>query len=186
MRHLIQVLAALPLLGLAACGGAQLSSREASAPITASTDGGMTQPSSRNESTSASLPLPDEMSAARPSSKVGVPVDVRYQLQSAVVRDQSTTLQLAFIPRVAGQNLRVELLPSDSVTIESGGAPFAQQKTDAAGIYRRSLVVTPRTDGPREMRVLVSMEVEGGRYFGVFYVPVSSEPVQSKPARKNR
>jgi len=120
------------------------------------------------------LPL-DQMSIAHVASKVTVPVEVRYQLAGTPVQDQPITLQLAFIPRVAGQNLRVQFPPSDTVTIESGGIGIIQQKADAASVYRRSLLVTPRKGDAGTLRVLVSMDVERGRYFGVFYIPVGTD-----------
>jgi hypothetical protein len=60
------------------------------------------------------------------------------------------------------------------VTIASGAATFAQQKADPEGVVRRSLVVTPRTD-QGEVRVLVSMDVEGTRTFGVFTIPLHAQ-----------
>jgi hypothetical protein len=115
------------------------------------------------------------MSPARPSGKVGVPVDVRYELTGALSQDQPTTLRLAFIPRVAGQNLRVEFPPSNSVTIESHETALLQQKAETAGVYRRNLVITPRSSVGTEVRVLVSMDVEGGRYFGIFTIPLGEK-----------
>lgn len=115
---------------------------------------------------------PDQMLQAQVSSKVSVPVDVRYELIGTLMQGQPSTLRLAFTPRVAGQNLRVEFPASDSLTIESGETALLQQKAESASIYRRTLVVTPRSSAAREVRVLVSMDVEGGRYFGIFTVPL--------------
>jgi hypothetical protein len=128
-------------------------------------------------------PSIEQMSLATPIGKVSVPVDVRYQPSGPPLRDQPMTLQLAFVPRVAGQNLRVEFPPSDSVTIESGIAGVVQQKADAASAYRRNIVVTPRQSDGGEVRVLVSMDVEGGRYFGIYTVALGGEPAHES-ARK--
>jgi hypothetical protein len=49
---------------------------------------------------------------------------------------------------------------------------MTQQKADAAAVYRRNLTVTRRKAGPSEIRILVSMDVGAGRYFGVFTIPV--------------
>ena len=78
MKHkcLAAVGAFLPVL-LAACGG--------SAPVS--------QPAE---------PSIEQMSLATPIGKVSVPVDVRYQASGSPLRDQPMTLQLAFVPRVAG------------------------------------------------------------------------------------
>ena len=61
-----------------------------------------------------------------------------------------------------------------SVTIESGGAAFAQQKAEVDGVVRRSLIVTPRAERGT-VRVLVSMDIEGTRSFGVFSIPIHLE-----------
>ena len=171
-RTLLAIVAVLPYVGLAACGGTQPHSRDASAEH------------STVASAAAGEPSLDQMSVARSASKAGVPVEVRYQLSSTAVPDQPTTLQLAFTPRVAGENLRVEFLPSDSVTIDSSSAPFVQPKTDATGVYRRSLIVTRRTAAQSEMRVLVSMDVGGGRHFGIFTVPVDGAPADRTAVKK--
>jgi hypothetical protein len=122
------------------------------------------------QSQSSPPPL-EQMQLAQRSGKVSVPVDVRYQLRAAATRDQPVGLELAFVARVSGQNLKVEFPHAESVTIESGGGLIAQQKAEAKGVVRRSLIVTPRSERA-DIRVLVSMDVEGGRYFGVFTIPV--------------
>jgi len=125
------------------------------------------------QSQSAPPPL-EQMKLAERSGKVSVPVDVRYTLRAAPTRDQPVELELAFVARVAGNNLKVEFPRAEAVSIDSGGASFAQQKAESQGVVRRSLLVTPR--GERgEVRVLVSMDVEGGRYFGVFSIPIHVE-----------
>ena len=57
------------------------------------------------------------------------------------------------------------------MTIDSGGATFAQQKAEVDGVVRRSLIVTPRAEHGA-VRVLVSMDVEGTRSFGIFSIPI--------------
>lgn len=173
-RLFLAAFAVLSCAGFAACAGTQLHSP-------------------RSDGASAVLPGEpplDQMSVARLVGKMGVPVEVRYRLADTAVADQPTTLQLAFTPHVAGENLRVEFLSSGSVSIESGSEPFARQKTDAAGVYRHSLVVTKRRSTQAgvqgEMRVLVSMDVEGGRYFGIFAVPLGEGAPAAKSAVKQQ
>jgi hypothetical protein len=122
------------------------------------------------QSQSAPPPL-EQMQLAHRSSKVSVPVDVRYQLRAAATRDQPVGLDLAFVARVPGQNLKVEFPQAEAVTIDLGSAPLMHQKAEENGVVRRSLIVTPRSE-QGEVRVIVSMDVEGGRYFGVFTIPV--------------
>ena len=46
------------------------------------------------------------------------------------------------------------------------------QKADAKSVHRHNLVVTPTRGDRGEVRALVSMNVEGGRYAGIFVIPV--------------
>jgi hypothetical protein len=119
-------------------------------------------------------PAIEQMTLAQPSAKASVPVDVRYQLRAAPTRDQPVGLELAFVARIPGHNLKVQFPRAEAVTIDSGGAPFAQQKADADGVVRRSLIVTPRAERGT-VRVLVSMDIEGTRSFGVFSIPIHLE-----------
>lgn len=123
----------------------------------------------------AAVPDLAHMALAAPvGGKIGVPVDVHYQLQGVAAKNQPATLQLAFVPRVAGSNLQVEFPASPTVAIENGAAAFSIGKADATGVYRRSLLVTPRAADAGEVRAIVSMEVDGGRYAGIFNIPVGS------------
>lgn len=121
--------------------------------------------------------------AEQVGGKIGVPVDVRYQLQGIAAQDQPAILQLAFVPRVAGTNLRVEFPAAAAVSIDEGSTPLAIAKADAAGSYRRSLLVTPRAGDAAEVRAIVAMDVNGGRYFGVFTIPVSPAQAQKQPGK---
>jgi hypothetical protein len=129
----------------------------------------------------AEEPSVDRMLSARRSSRANVPVDVRYLFAAAPATDQSATLQLAFIPRVAGQNLRVEFPASSTVTVNpvSQAPALVVEKAEAQGIYRHALTVTPRTLAT-EIRVLVSLDVAGGRYFGIFLIPLSDTPPKTQ------
>lgn len=119
----------------------------------------------------------DQMESARVMGKVSVPIDVRYRLGGLAVRDQPMPLELAFVSRVAGTNLKIEFPQSESVTVESGKLTFAEQKAGSEHALRRSLLVTPRQTEGNEVRVLVSMDIRGGRYFGVFSIPMDREGV---------
>lgn len=131
-------------------------------------------------------PAIETMSKAQASSKISVPADVRYQLSGRALQDQPMTVQIAVVPRVAGQNLRVEFPDSPGVSVESGGGASVEQKVEAAGVYRRSLNLTPRTATGAAMRVLVSMDVDGGRYFGIFSVPLSDDAVEKGEPVRNQ
>lgn len=115
--------------------------------------------------------------------KISVPVEVRYRLQGVAAKNQPATLQLAFVPRIAGTNLRVEFPAAQSASIDTGGMPLAVAKADTAGAYRRNLLITPRSGDSAEVRVIVSMEVNGGRYFGIFTIPVGAAQAQKPPVK---
>jgi len=119
-------------------------------------------------------PALEQMKLAQPSAKASVPVDVRYQLRAAPTRDQPVALELAFVARVPGRNLKLQFPPAESVTIEAGGTTYVQQKAAPDGVVRRSLTVTPRAERGA-VRVLVSMDIEGTRSFGVFSIPIQLE-----------
>lgn len=161
------VLSLLAALAMVACGGMRSQAEEATA--SSEKDAQRTP----TDAVTAAESAPEQMSLARQVGKLGVPVEVRYQFDTTPVRDQPMTVRLALIPRVTGQNLRIEFPPADSVTVESADVR-AREKVNAAGVYRQSVVVTPRTADAAEMRVLVSMDVEGGRYFGIFSVPLGA------------
>lgn len=168
-RKSLSAVALLLALAAAACGSTQSQSKAVAATPTATS----TADAERDQTLPAvAEPAPEQMLLARQVGKLGVPVEVRYQFDVAPVRDQPMSVRLAFIPRVAGQNLRIEFPPAESVTVESADVR-AREKVNAADVYRQSVVVTPRTEDAAEIRVLVSMDVEGGRYFGIFSVPVS-------------
>jgi hypothetical protein len=167
-RTLLAAFAALPLTACAAASSP--------GPATAAAQ----------ETAMAAEPAVDSMALARPTSKISVPADVRYQLSSAALKDQPLTVAIAVVPRVAGENLRIEFPPSDSVVLESGASASVQEKATAAGVYRRSLIVTPRSSERAEVRVLVSMDVEGGRYFGVFSIPLGTETIQKDAPVRNQ
>jgi hypothetical protein len=114
----------------------------------------------------------DQMESARAMGKLSVPIDVRYRLAGVVIRDQPMPLELALVARVAGTNLKIEFPQSKSVLVESGQLTFAEQKAGAEHALRRNLRVTPRQDAANEVRVLVSMDIGGGRYFGVYTIPM--------------
>ncbi|HEY8508266.1 MAG TPA: hypothetical protein VIL32_07920 [Steroidobacteraceae bacterium] len=131
-------------------------------------------------------PVPDlaSMQLAVPSSKVGVPVEVRYQVVGTPARNQPATLHLAFVPQVPGKGLKVEFPPSRDVAIETGGSTMTVQKATPEDVYRKNLLVTPLAGDAAQVRAMVWMEVEGGRiYFSIFQIPVGT-PASGAEVRK--
>jgi len=117
----------------------------------------------------------ERMSIARGvSEKISAPIDVRYEFESSPDVDRPATLHLAIVPRVSGQDLRVEFPSAKDIHLEGVATPLTAQKAEASGALRRSLVVTPLSAAARELRVVVSMNAGGGRYFGVYVIPLGA------------
>lgn len=117
-------------------------------------------------------PAVGSMRVAKAIGKMGAPVEVRYEPTGNTVRGQPTTLKLAFVPQVAGSDLSVEFPASEAVSIDSAVSRMAVPKAERDTVYRRTLIVTPRLGDTADLRVIVWLEAEGGRYFSIFTVPV--------------
>lgn len=127
------------------------------------------------------------MTAVLPvNQKIGAPVDVYYRHMNKAAGANDPTLQLAFVPRMAGK-LRVELLPDRNVTIAYGAAPLALQKAAAAGVYNRMLSVRRGGSAPASIRALVSIEMGDTRFFSVYAIPadvMSADAARQKSGGK--
>lgn len=129
----------------------------------------------------AALVGPDleSMQVARPSAKLSVPVDLRYQFDSEPLPGQPAMLHLAAVPRVAGSNLKVSIKQAEGVQFGTAG-PLRVQKATPAGVYRQQLSVTRATAGPQNLRVLVTMDMGEGVAFGYYSIPFSSGKTAQK------
>lgn len=110
------------------------------------------------------------MKLATASSKLGVPVDLRYRFDGEVRPGQPVTLHLAAVPRVAGSNLAVSIKEDAGIRTDKA-LTLNAQKAGAATAYREQLSVTRLAGGPPELRVLVTMDLPEGSAFGYFGVP---------------
>jgi hypothetical protein len=135
-------------------------------------------PAARTEPDLAAM----KTAVARPDSKMGVPVDLRYQFDGEVEVGRPVTLHLAAVPQVNGSNLSVGL--KEDAGLQATVAPINVQKASASTAYRQQLSLTRLAGGPAELRVLVTMEVDGGSTFAFFSVPLTaSEPSPRKGTR---
>ena len=121
----------------------------------------------------------DSMQVARPNAKLSVPVDLRFQFDSEPLPGQPATLHLAAVPRVAGSNLKVSIKEAEGVQFGSAG-PLRVQKATPSGVYRQQLSVTRATTAPRNIRVLVTMDMGDGIAFGYYAIPFSSGKTAQK------
>jgi hypothetical protein len=118
------------------------------------------------------------MSAAQASAKISVPVDLRYQFDGPVLPDQPVTLHLAAVPRVAGSRLTVTINPVSGLRLDA--LPLSVQKASAEGVYRQQVSVTAAAGAPAELRVMVTMDMDQGKAFGFFTVPLAGGTAAQK------
>jgi len=114
------------------------------------------------------------------SEKLGVPVELRYQLDGDAMAGQPVTLHLAAVPRVAGANLTMSIKQESGIAFAKDELHAA--KVDAATPYRQQLQLARQVGGPAEIRVLVTMDFPIGTGFTYFSVPLGGGSAQSKPA----
>lgn len=118
----------------------------------------------------AEMPIA-RMKVAKVSGKITVPVEVRYQFDDAPVSNQPVPLQIALVSRAAGENLKVEFVNTDALIVDTV-QPQQVQKVAVDGVVRHRVLVTAKQANPPDLRLLVSMDTAGGRFFGVFSIPV--------------
>jgi hypothetical protein len=106
------------------------------------------------------------------SEKIGVPVELRYQLDGDAMAGQPVTLHLAAVPRVAGTNLTMSI--KQEAGIEFPKDQLHAAKVDVATPYRQQLRLARRAGGPTEIRVLVTMDFPIGTGFTYFSVPLAA------------
>lgn len=123
----------------------------------------------------SAVPELGAMKLATVTSKLGVPVDLRYQFDGSVEQGRPVTLHLAAVPRVAGSNLRVSI--KQEAGIESSAGAINVSKASATSAYRQQLSITLREEAPRELRVLVTMDMPEGSGFGYYSVPLEPLPI---------
>jgi hypothetical protein len=136
-----------------------------------------TEPSAVPKPTSVEPGL-DSMHAATASTKMSVPVDLRYQFESDPLLNQPVTLHLAAVPRIAGTRLRVSIKNVEGIQVAAG--PMEFQKVAATSAYRQQLSVTRTTVGPENLRVLITMEMPEGSGFGYFSIPLTNGKTAQK------
>jgi hypothetical protein len=129
-----------------------------------------TDPSATPKPTAAQVPDLESMRLAKSSGKLGVAADVRYAFDAAPAPGQPVTLNIAVIPRVAGQTLEFSLQPAEGVQVAAG--PVTRLKINQADTLRQQYSITPTAGMPRTLRVLVTHHWDGGSAFGFYSIPV--------------
>jgi len=118
----------------------------------------------------ANEPSVESMHVAIPSAKMSVAAELRYQFDGEILPNQPVTLHLAALPRVDGTNLNVSVKAVDGLLIAA--TPLNVEKANAAGVYRQQLSLTRLANSPKELRVLITMDMAEGQAFGFFSVPL--------------
>ncbi|HET9864666.1 MAG TPA: hypothetical protein VFP37_14565 [Steroidobacteraceae bacterium] len=126
-------------------------------------------------------PAVGSMRVARASSKISVPVSLRYQFDAPPAPGRPVTLHLAAVPRSAGSNLKVSV--SGAENLQLAAAPLRVQKATAADVYRQQWSVTRPAAGPQELLVLVTMDTAEGSGFGYFAIPLDEDQGAEKTAQ---
>jgi hypothetical protein len=138
------------------------------------------QPASASSAKPHAEPDLASMKLAKPaSSKIGVPVDLRYEVEGDALSGAPAILHLAAVPRVAGTNLKMSV--KEDPGIEASKQPLSAEKVSAATPYRQQLSIRRLPSGPAEVQVLVTMDFPIGTGFSYFSVPL-----QGTPATKQR
>ena len=135
-------------------------------------------PTPAANSASSDEPRLASMSAAKASAKISVPVDLRYQFEGPVLPNQPVMLHLAAVPRVAGSHLTVSVNPVAGLRMDA--ASLTVQKASADGVYRQQFALTAIDGAPGELRVMVTMDMDQGKGFGFFTVPLTSGTAAQK------
>ncbi len=137
-----------------------------------------TMPSPQDPPTASNEPALDAMPLARPSAKLSVAADVRYQIDGPIAPGQSATLHLAVVPRIGGAPVQVSLTENPGLTLAAG--PASVQKLGTRDVLRQQYAVTRSAASATEVRVLVTMEAAEGTGFGFFTIPLEG----GNPSRK--
>lgn len=119
----------------------------------------------------------DSMMVAKASAKLSVAVGLRYSFDGDASQNQPVTLHLAALPRVDGTNLRVSVKDAPGLRLADG--PLNMQKAGSSSVYRKNVSVTALAGSPRELRVLVTMNVGPDLGFGYFTIPLPGGPTAS-------
>ena len=132
--------------------------------------------------TAANEPDVKSMRVAIPSAKMGVAAELRYQFDTEPLANQAVTLHLAAVGRVPGQKLAMTIKQADGISTAPGA--MSVQKAGENTVYRQLFSLTRSADGPRSVRVAVTMDSPAGSAFGFFTVPLEPAAVVARDSAK--
>jgi hypothetical protein len=103
------------------------------------------------------------------ASKMGVSVDLLYQLDAAAA-GEPLTLHLAAVPQIEGTSLKLSVKNVAGIGLAPGAVTM--QKSGASAVYRQRYSITRGASAPAALRVLVTTDSPSGSAFGYFTVPL--------------
>lgn len=129
----------------------------------------------------AAEPSLESMRRAQPAQKIGAPVDLHYLVQGSVGEQQTASVDLAVVPRLAGANLDVEVLSSPSMRVVADKSVVTRvAKAAPSATYRQNLKVTPLEPGAGLLQVIVTMDVGDARYASLYNIALAEPQQKSK------
>ena len=131
----------------------------------------------------AGEPAGEALQDAVAEGKIGAPVRVQYQLMGALVPNQPVALRLSVTPKVAGERLLLEVPDAAGYRSLKESRTLVAGKASSGISTDTTVMLTPTAANAADLRVLVSYDVEGARYFSVYRVPLAGRAV-APPARK--
>lgn len=128
-------------------------------------------------------PSGEALQDAVAEGKIGAPVRVQYQLMGALIPNQPVALRLSVTPKVPGARLLLEVPDAAGYRSLKESRTLVAGKASSGIATDTTVMLTPTAANAADLRVLVSYDVEGARYFSVYRVPLASRAV-APPARK--
>ena len=131
----------------------------------------------------AGEPAGEALQDAVAEGKIGAPVRLQYQLMGALVPNQPVALRLSVTPKVAGERLLLEVPDAAGYRSLKESRTLVAGKASSGISTDTTVMLTPTAANAADLRVLVSYDVEGARYFSVYRVPLAGRAV-APAARK--
>ena len=119
-------------------------------------------------------PAGEALQDAVAEGKIGAPVRVQYQLMGALFPNQPVALRLSVTPKVAGQRLLLEVPDAAGYQSLKESRTLVAGKASSGISTDTTVMLTPTATTAADLRILVSYDVEGARYFSVYRVPLAA------------
>jgi hypothetical protein len=123
------------------------------------------------------------------------PVDVRFNLPAAPVRQQPFKVELAVLPQAPAPVLHVDVQGGEGLSVTDPTGPVLLEKVQAGTVQRLTVTATSEQPGTRIIEVRVTLELPAGAESREFAFPVvvgepavaaTSAPAPGGPAKPAR